>query len=151
MLIKDLARAAGVTPQVARYYARAGLISAMTREDNGYRYFSLADAERIRFIKGAQAFGFTLAEIRELFSVSRVGTAHCCSRTKNHVAERLGEMRATLEEMEAQVSRVERMLDGWQSAGCSVRDMTACPAVLAARSVPLPEPKLRREVSAVSV
>ena len=150
MLIKDLARAAGVTPQVARFYARTGLISPTTREDNGYRYFTLADVQRIRFIKGAQAFGLTLAEIRELFAFAEVGTASCCSRMRNRIAERLGEMRAKLAEMEAQASSIERRLNGWQSDACSVANITACPAVLGARRVPLSGPELRRDVSAVS-
>jgi len=150
MLIKDLARAAGVTPQVARFYARTGLISPTTREDNGYRYFTLADVQRIRFIKGAQAFGLTLAEIRELFEFAEVGTARCCSRMRNRIAERLGEMRAKLAEMETQASSIERRLNGWQSAACSVANITACPAVLGARSVPLSGSKLRRDMSAVS-
>ena len=65
-----LARAAGVNLQTVRYYQRRGLLPVPPRPTAGYRLYSHADVQRIRFIKRAQALGFTLREICQLLELS---------------------------------------------------------------------------------
>lgn len=65
-----LARKSGVNLQTVRYYQRRGLFPVPPRPASGYRLYSHTDVQRIRFIKRAQALGFTLREIRQLLELS---------------------------------------------------------------------------------
>jgi len=76
MNIGALATATGVTPDTLRYYEREGLVDAPRRGDNGYRQYGDADVARVRFVRGAQALGFTLAEIR--VAVGRLRKGRFC-------------------------------------------------------------------------
>jgi DNA-binding transcriptional MerR regulator len=64
MNIGHLAEQTGVSADTLRYYEREGLIEPPARAANGYRSYREADAQRVRFVRSAQALGFTLAEIR---------------------------------------------------------------------------------------
>lgn len=66
MNISQLAKAASVSTDTVRYYEKQGLISAPERQDNGYRLYTEAHVGALRFVRGAQALGFSLAEIRTL-------------------------------------------------------------------------------------
>lgn len=64
--IGDLAAAAGVTPDALRYYERRGLLEPSGRRASGYREYPPESVGIVRFIKQAQALGFTLVEVEEL-------------------------------------------------------------------------------------
>lgn len=64
MNIGQLAEQAGVSADTLRFYEREGLIEPPARAANGYRSYRTEDAQRVRFVRSAQALGFTLAEIR---------------------------------------------------------------------------------------
>lgn len=69
LTIGGLARAAGVHVETVRYYERTGLIRQPPTPARGYRRYPAAAVARIRFIKRAQALGFTLQEIVELLEI----------------------------------------------------------------------------------
>jgi len=52
--VKELARAAGVTPETVRHYARAGLLEPACDPGNGYRLFAAEDLARLRFVRAAR-------------------------------------------------------------------------------------------------
>lgn len=62
MTIAKLAEAGGVGVETVRFYQRRGLLDQPDR-DGGVRHYSVDDAKRLRFIRAAQAAGFTLEEI----------------------------------------------------------------------------------------
>ena len=64
MNISQLAKTIGVSTDTVRYYEKQGLLQAPTRQDNGYRSYTVTHLEAIRFVRGAQSLGFSLAEIR---------------------------------------------------------------------------------------
>lgn len=65
MKIGELAGEAGTSCSAIRYYERAGLIRAEARV-GGQRRFAPSDLQTLRFIRLAQAGGFSIAEIRTL-------------------------------------------------------------------------------------
>lgn len=73
MQIGELATATGTTPDTLRYYEREGLIDAPARGGNGYRRYADDAVGRVRFVRAAQALGFTLAEIRVAVQRLRAG------------------------------------------------------------------------------
>ena len=68
--IGEVAEQGGVNLQTIRYYEREGLLQEPPRLPSGYRTFPESAVRRVRFIKRAQELGFSLAEIRELFSLT---------------------------------------------------------------------------------
>lgn len=66
MNISQLAKTIGVSTDTVRYYEKQGLLQAPDRQDNGYRSYTATHVEAIRFVRGAQSLGFSLAEIRAI-------------------------------------------------------------------------------------
>ncbi len=74
MTIGQLARQGGVNVETIRYYQRRGLLpvppqSASAPSEGRVRRYDEAVLRRLRFIKSAQAAGFTLTEIAELLEL----------------------------------------------------------------------------------
>ena len=68
MTIGKLAAAGGVGVETVRFYQRRGLLAEPDR-NGGVRRYDQTDLNRLRFIRSAQAGGFTLAEIAELLAL----------------------------------------------------------------------------------
>jgi DNA-binding transcriptional MerR regulator len=64
--IGDVASSTGVTVESLRYYEQRGLLKPAGRKPSGYRTYPKSAIPLVRFIKRAQALGFTLAEVEEL-------------------------------------------------------------------------------------
>jgi MerR family copper efflux transcriptional regulator len=101
--IGTLAKRAGVSIDTVRYYERSGLIAPRTRLASGYRRYSEVEVARLRFIRRAQALGFTLEEVRELLALSRSSDV---ARVKRKAQEKL----AAVEQRIAALRRVRRGL-----------------------------------------
>jgi MerR family copper efflux transcriptional regulator len=71
MGIGTIAKRAGVSIDTVRYYEKSGLLAPATRMSSGYRRYGDLQLARLRFIRRAQDLGFTLADVRELLSLSR--------------------------------------------------------------------------------
>lgn len=97
LTIGTLARAAGVGVETVRFYQRRGLLSVPPRA-GAIRRYAERDVERLRFIKRAQAAGFTLAEIGELIALDssqdRVRARQLASARITALDARIGELKA---------------------------------------------------------
>ena len=71
MRISDLARAGGVGVETVRFYQRKGLLAVPRGSAPAGRHYDEEDRRRLRYVKHAQAAGFTLAEIAELIDLDR--------------------------------------------------------------------------------
>lgn len=70
LTIGKLATAGGVGVETVRYYQRRGLLSEPERGDyGGVRRYDAGDVRRLKFIRSAQAAGFTLEQIGELLAL----------------------------------------------------------------------------------
>jgi MerR family mercuric resistance operon transcriptional regulator len=76
LTISGLAAAAEVSIETVRYYQRRGLLPEPARPPNGVRRYAGADVDHLRFIKRAQAMGFTLEEIRRLLKLRAQNACH---------------------------------------------------------------------------
>jgi MerR family mercuric resistance operon transcriptional regulator len=66
--IGKLAKAGGVGVETIRFYQRRGLLGIPSRAD-GIRRYGSDDVRQLRFIRHAQAAGFSLQEIKELLEL----------------------------------------------------------------------------------
>ena len=69
--VGDIAREAEVNIQTVRYYERRGLVLPHGRSSGGYRLYTRQAVRVVRFIKRAQALGFSLDEVAELLELRR--------------------------------------------------------------------------------
>ena len=101
LTIGALAKAAGVPTSTVRYYEREGILRPRRRSYSNYRLYSREDVERLRFIRAAQATGFTLHDVTELLRPAR------CRRVQELIDRRLETVEARMKELR-HVQRVLR-------------------------------------------
>lgn len=77
MRVKELAKSLCVSAETIRFYTRMGYLSPAKSPGNGYRKYSPNDQSRMRFILGARALGFTVADIGEILAVADQKNAPC--------------------------------------------------------------------------
>ncbi len=92
--IGELAKAARVPTSTVRYYEREGILRPAGRSSSNYRLYSQEDVERLRFIRAAQATGFTLRDVTELLRPAPCGKVQgLIERRLETVADRMRELR----------------------------------------------------------
>ncbi|MEX0957955.1 MAG: MerR family transcriptional regulator [Burkholderiales bacterium] len=84
--IGRLAAEAGVGVETIRYYQRRGLLETPPKSSGGQRRYPPAFRQHIRFIRRAQALGFTLDDIGSLL---RLDHAHACAETHDMALRKL--------------------------------------------------------------
>ncbi len=99
--IGNTAKSLGITPDTLRYYEKLRLVPSPPRNAAGRRVYREADLARLRFLKRAQALGFSLQEIRQLLRL-RDAPARS-SRTVRALALR------KRDQLEVQMQEVHRM------------------------------------------
>lgn len=102
LTIGKLAAAGGVGVETVRYYQRRGLLETPARDRDVRRYGS-EDLRRLRFIKQAQAAGFTLEEIKELLDLD-------ASEDRSRARELAGARVKALDEKIAELERARNAL-----------------------------------------
>lgn len=109
MRIGELGRQAGVSAKTIRYYEEIGLLPEPDRTDNGYRDYGKAAAERLTFIRDAQATGLSLTEIASILELRGQGVATC-----GHVVDLL----------EHHLEDIDRQIDNLHQTRRKLRKMT---------------------------
>lgn len=84
--IGKLAAQAGVNVETIRFYERQGLLAQPKKELGGFRYYDEHAVARVRFIKRAQAIGFSLDEISGLMALNQ---SDCCRQTHDAATAKL--------------------------------------------------------------
>lgn len=105
-MISELAKSVGVPTTTLRYYERVGLLAPEGRTQGNYRLYSDASLQRLRFIRAAQAIGFTLDDVRILHGVQE-GRTTSCNQVQKLIEERLSGLEQQLKDLRA-VQRVLR-------------------------------------------
>lgn len=107
--IGRLAKAVGVNVQTVRYYERLHLLGPATRTSSGYRLYGPEEEQRLRFIKNAQALGFTLREITELLNL-RVSARARCGDIQRKAEEKLQCVEAKVQDLQALAQALESLI-----------------------------------------
>lgn len=96
LTISGLAAAAAVSIETVRYYQRRGLLQEPARPPGGVRRYTHTDVDQLRFIKRAQAIGFTLEEIRSLLELR---TQDACHATRELAVSKLQVIDTSIREL----------------------------------------------------
>ena len=119
-LIGEVAQRAGMSAATIRYYEEIGLLPAPPRSTSGYRRYPEAVVDDLRFIRKAQALGFSLEEIGEILKLSRSGKAPCShvlTLARQHLAtveQHIRQLQQFRDQLAAQVAK----WDGKQTPTC---------------------------------
>ncbi|OGA46912.1 MAG: Hg(II)-responsive transcriptional regulator [Betaproteobacteria bacterium RIFCSPLOWO2_12_FULL_62_58] len=120
--IGQLAETAGVNVETIRYYQRIGLLPLPKRDYGSIRRYSADDLKRVRFVKRAQALGFSLDEVALLLGLS---DGKHCAETKSLAEKKL----AMVEEKIADLTAIQKSLMGLVTQ-CSIGSRgCGCPII----------------------
>jgi MerR family mercuric resistance operon transcriptional regulator len=113
MTISKLAQAGGVGVETVRYYQRRGLLAQPERPGGGgsaggVRRYGEDDAQRLRFIRTAQAAGFTLEEIGQLLGLDPTQDR---ARARQLALHRVAELDRRIEELQAAREALARLAE----------------------------------------
>jgi MerR family mercuric resistance operon transcriptional regulator/MerR family gold-responsive transcriptional activator of gol and ges genes len=121
--IGQLAKQVGVNIETIRYYERLNLLSPSSRLPSGYRLYDRDSQRRLRFIKNAQALGFTLHEIAELLNL-RVSSRARCGDVQRRAEAKLAHVEAKIRELQALARALQRLIKtcraGQPTAPCPI-------------------------------
>ncbi|HVI98894.1 MAG TPA: MerR family DNA-binding protein [Sphingomonas sp.] len=120
--IGGLARAGGVGVETVRYYQRRGLMEAPPRA-GGVRRYGADDVRRLRFIRQAQAAGFSLDEIAELIALD---AGQDRARARALARDRIVALDAKIAELTAARSALQKL-----ARDCAASDEGPCPIIAA--------------------
>jgi MerR family transcriptional regulator, mercuric resistance operon regulatory protein len=128
MTIGALARDGGVGVETVRYYQRRGLLETPERTggdsfSGGVRRYGEEDLRRLRFIRSAQAAGFTLEQIGELLLLD---AGHDRARARALATERLAALDAKIAELQAARASLQRL-----ATACGASSAGPCPIIAA--------------------
>src|SRR2546427_12754599 len=107
--IGRLAKTIGVNVQTIRFYERRRLLSPTTRTPSGYRVYGVEEVRRLRFIRNAQALGFTLEEIAGLLNL-RVDAAARCGDVQRRAQAKLAKVEGKLKDLEAMARVLKNLI-----------------------------------------
>ena len=128
MTIAALAREGGVGVETVRYYQRSGLLDEPDRPTGagaggGIRRYGTDDARRLRFIRSAQAAGFTLEQIGELLALDATDDR---ARARQLAHEQMAALDAKIAELEQARASLRRL-----ASECGSGSAGPCPILTA--------------------
>jgi len=109
--ISELSAQSGLSAHTLRFYEKNGLITASTRSEAGYRYYSEADVRRVDFVKTARNIGFSLEDIGQLLSIRVDKKSHSCQEVTDITQHKLNEVNAKIEELQSMQQTLQILLE----------------------------------------
>ncbi len=121
LTIGKVAKLAEVNVETIRYYQRRGFLVEPDKPYMGYRRYSADMVKHIRFIKRAQALGFTLNEVAVLLELEEgraCGKTRALARDKiNAIDQKLSGLTSMRQALAALVRQCEA---GGSTKGCPI-------------------------------
>lgn len=126
--IGELAARSGLTRDALRYYERLGLLPLPQRTPGGYRVYTAATLDRVRFIRQAQTLGLSLLEIRTLVSYADRGGLKRCRRVHDLLQRKIGELDTRLVEIQEFRRTLRRSFEECERT-LAAQDREECPVL----------------------
>jgi MerR family transcriptional regulator, mercuric resistance operon regulatory protein len=128
LTISGLARVGGVGVETVRYYQRRGLLGTPPRPGGegyggGVRRYGDEDVRTLRFIRSAQAAGFTLEQISELLALDATDDR---ARARKLATARIAALDSKIAELKAARDALSRL-----AKDCGAGSSGPCPIIRA--------------------
>jgi DNA-binding transcriptional MerR regulator len=134
--IGRLANAAGVPTSTVRHYERVGLLKPSGRSEGNYRLYGEEALEQLRFIRAAQATGFTLDDV-VLMLGHRHASAASCREVQGLIENRLLDINRRMDDLR----HVERVLRSALDSCRETEEPGHCELIDRLTHASLPSPK----------
>lgn len=108
--ISEVAEQLAIPVDTLRYYEKIKLIPRPSRDGGGRRQYNDKDCSRLRFVRRAQAMGFSLAEIRDLLRL-RENPAKASKRVRALAEKKQREIETRLEQLQQLHGEFELLLN----------------------------------------
>ena len=118
--IGKLAKELNINVETIRFYETKGLISQPIKPESGYRLYSGAIADKLRFIAKAKALGFTLKEISSLMSME-----NNCDQIESLGLQKLDIIRNKISDLQ----RLESVISEMTNSCKANQDKSSCPII----------------------
>lgn len=138
LTIGALAKRAGVGVETVRFYERRGLVRRPARPGAGYRAYPEEAIGRIRFIRNAQALGFTLEEVKELLAL-RVTSGTSCAAVRSRASAKVTDVKRRLADLDRIRMALEKLIAICPGRGA----LAACTIFEAMDSAEVDVPEIR--------
>lgn len=138
MRIGEAAARAGTSRDTLRYYEREGLIPKAPRTSGGYRDYSEALVDRVRMVRNALRFGFSIKQVTAFLRARDDGKPPCL-QVRAAAAQLRTAMDKQIEDLTAARAAIDRALADWDdrlaktATGRPARLLEALPEHPAAR------------------
>ncbi|QYK12928.1 MerR family DNA-binding protein [Shewanella rhizosphaerae] len=112
MRVNQLAKNLNITGDTVRFYTRIGLLSPAKSSVNGYKDYSDKDQSRMQFILSARNLGFSVDEIKVIFSRTDQGES-ACGLVRQMIQQKLEETEKQFEEMVKLRRKLSNAVEDW--------------------------------------
>jgi len=137
MNIGQAAKASGVSAKMIRHYEGVGLLPEAVRTEAGYRQYTAADVNTLRFVRHSRDLGFSIEQIRQLLGLWQ--DRERPSRDVKALAQaHMAQLDAKLQELQAVKAALAHLVaccHGDERPDCPIIDRLADPAHAATLAV----------------
>lgn len=98
LTISQLAKQADIPTTTVRYYERIGLVEPEDRSQGNYRLYGNESLSKLKFIRAAQAIGFTLEDVKALLA-DEDGDTPTCGSVQGLIEARMADVEERLKDL----------------------------------------------------
>ena len=122
MNIGTIARRANLPTKTVRYYADIGLVLPSGRSSAGYRIYSEVELNKLRFVRSARSFGFSVEECRELLGLyeDRDRSSRDVKQMAQQRIKQIEDKMAELQSLHDELARLAESCHGDDRADCPI-------------------------------
>ena len=122
MNIGTIARRADLPTKTVRYYADIGLVLPSGRSSAGYRIYSEVELNKLRFVRSARSFGFSVEECRELLGLyeDRDRSSRDVKRMAQQRIKQIEDKMTELQSLHDELARLAESCHGDDRADCPI-------------------------------
>ena len=124
MNIGKASKLSDLTVKATRYYANIDLVKPIQDFQTGYRNYTEKDVLKLKFIKRARCFNFSIDECRELLSLYE-NENRPSKEVKKITLEKISEIDIKLSELKSlknQLSKLALICEGNEKSQCPILD-----------------------------
>ncbi len=113
--VQETAERTGLSEHTLRYYERAGLLTAVRRDDSsGHRRYSADDVARVRTLACLRATGMPLEQMRRYFTLAARGRG-AAHQLRALLEEQEGALEERMQALQRHLDYVRRKIEYWKA------------------------------------
>lgn len=127
MFVGTVAKRVGLSSKTVRYYSDLGLVEPGRDQFTGYRFYTEDDVAKLKFVKNARRFDFSISECKALLSLNERHD-RASFEVKAIATRKLNELNKTLDDLNSirdNLISLASSCPGNEDSGCPILDAFA--------------------------